>query len=353
MIECPNCQNLNDENNQFCGKCGAKLPNPKYCPKCNYHSYTDDFCTKCGEKLVSKERYEKIINKMISLRQQAYDFKDKKEFDKAIKYYDEVLKIRPDDTISLLYKRNIYQDLGKYEKAIECCDKEIEIDPKNNLTYLFKGNYLTKLGEFKEAIKCYDKSILIDSNYYSPYVAKGRALLELGKIDDALYCFDKALKIKNDEPYNFILVASILCNFFKFEEAFDFCESGLNYHPQNIGLIYEKAKILCLIGNDFEANELISKYNLNSAAIFNLVAHIFNLMGDFNKAMRYCNKSLDLDSQYSDSWLTKGEICFNLKKYDESLIYFKKGLDLSKNDKETIVNGLNKNCQEFVKSNLL
>lgn len=78
MVECPNCQNLNDENNQFCGKCGANLPNPKYCPKCNYHSYIDDFCTKCGEKLVSKERYEKIINKMISLRQQAYDFKDKK-----------------------------------------------------------------------------------------------------------------------------------------------------------------------------------------------------------------------------------------------------------------------------------
>lgn len=194
---------------------------------------------------------------------------------------------------------------------------------------------------------------MIDSNYYSPYIDKGRALLELGKIDDALYCFDKSLKIKNDEPYNFILLASILCNFFKFEEALDFCERGLNYYPQDIKLNYEKAKILCLTGNDFEANELISKYNLNSAAVFNLVAHIFNLMAEFNKAMIYCNKSIDLDSQYSDSWLTKGEIYFNLKKYDESLIYFKKGLDLNKNDKETIINGLNKNCQEFVKSNLL
>ena len=46
------------------------------------------------------------------------DFKDKKEFDKAIKYYDEVLKIHPDDTISLMDKRKIYDDLGKYEKAI-------------------------------------------------------------------------------------------------------------------------------------------------------------------------------------------------------------------------------------------
>lgn len=67
----------------------------------------------------------------------------KKEFDKAIKYYDEVLKIRPDDTISLMDKRKIYDDLGKYEKAIECCDKEIEIDPNDNYAYLFKGDYLT------------------------------------------------------------------------------------------------------------------------------------------------------------------------------------------------------------------
>lgn len=352
MIECPNCKNLNDENNQFCGKCGTKLPDPKYCPRGHFHSFTDDFCTKCGEKLISKDDYEKIYKKVKSLRQKAKDFEDKKEYDEALQCYDEILKIRPDDGLTITSKRRIYSMLGKFKEAIECCDKEIEIDPQDNFAYLFKGTYLHKLGKFEEAIKCFDKSILIDSNYHSPYIDKGISLLELDKFDDALYCFDKAFKIKNEDPFYFSLVVNNLYDFFKFEEALDYCNMGLSYHPDYNPLINKKAKLLCLICEDDNADVFISKNNLNGARIFYSVARKLNLMGDFYNAKFYCNKSIDLDSQFYHSWITRGEIYFNLEQYDESLEYFKKGLDLCPDDKENIINGFNKNCQDFVKSNL-
>jgi len=352
MIECPNCKNLNDEDNQFCGKCGAKLPNPKYCPRGHYHSFTDDFCTKCGEKLISKVKYDKISKKVISLRHQADDFKDKKEFDKALQCYDEILKIRPDDGLTITSKRSIYSKLGKFKEAIECCDEEIEIDSQDNFAYLFKGTYLHKLGKFEEAIKCFDKSILIDSNYHSPYIDKGVSLLELGKFNDALCCFDKAFKIKNDNPFIFSFVVSKLYDFFKFEEALNYCNMGLSYHPNDNPLINKKARLLCLRSNDDEANDFISKNNLNGARIFYSVARKLNLMGDFYKAKQYCNKSINLNSQFYHSWITMGEIYYNLEQYDESLEYFKKGFDLCSDDKEKIIKGVNKNCQDFVKSNL-
>lgn len=352
MINCLNCKNPNDEDNQFCGKCGAKLPNPKYCPNGHYHSYENDFCIKCGEKLVSKEEYEKISQKIGSLLQQAREFMDKNDFYEALKCFDKLLKIRPDDILSWNEKRRIFADLGKYEDAIECCDKLIEIDSKDNFAFLFKGNYLNKLGKIEEAIECFDKSILIDSNYHSPYIDKGEALLELGKFDDVVYCFDKALKIKNDDPLYWDIIISKLISLSKFEEAMDYCNRGLNYHPDDISLNRNKAILLGLNNEYLKANEVISKYNLNGARIFYSVARCFNFIGEFHKAKRFCNKSIDLDPQCCDYWLTMGEIYFNLEKYDESLKYFKKGFELSLDDRDELINGLIKECQEFVKTNL-
>lgn len=352
MINCPNCNSQNNENNQFCGKCGAKLPDLKYCIKDHYQSYDDDFCIICGEKLLSKEEYAKIESELIGLMHKAKVFVDSKLFKEAWACYDEILKIKSDKNFDFKKKEWFYRDLGQFEKAIECCDKEIEMFPHDSYAYLYKGTYLNELGKFDEAIECFDKSILIDSNNHSPYLRKGESLLELGKFDDALYCFEKALKIKPDNSLNFLFVAQKLCHFLKFDEALVFCEKGLIYHPLDNELNFQKSIILFLTGDMDEANELISKYNLNAAKLFNAVAYFTNLMGDYYKAEMYCNKSIELDSQFYHSWITKGEIYFNFKRYDESLIYFKRGFDLNNENVDKIIMGLSENCRKFVKSNL-
>lgn len=321
MVECPNCETLNDEENQFCGECGTKLPEPKICPSCNYQSYENKYCTKCGTKLVSKEEYDKTSNKIESLLKQARNFLDNNELNEAIKCFDEILNISQGDAqivFALNEKAKIYWDLGKYEEAIEC----------------------------------YDKCILIDPEEYFFYFHKGEILLELNNFDKALYCFDKAFKIKNDDPFYCDMIVNNLIRFSKFEEAMDYCNRGLNHHPEDISLNFNKAILLGLNNEFLKANDLILKYNLNGARIFNTVAHKFNLMGEFHKAKRFCSKSIDFDSQYYSSWLTMGEIYFNLEKYEESLKYFKKGFELSLVDKDEIINGLIKECQEFVKSNI-
>ena len=52
MIQCPNCGNLNYEENNFCRKCGVILPNLKICPECKYQSFIDNFCTIWESKLI-------------------------------------------------------------------------------------------------------------------------------------------------------------------------------------------------------------------------------------------------------------------------------------------------------------
>ena len=56
MNRCPNCNNLNEEQDIHCNSCGKKLQEqfPK-CPKCNSENKPgDSYCISCGETLTSK-----------------------------------------------------------------------------------------------------------------------------------------------------------------------------------------------------------------------------------------------------------------------------------------------------------
>ena len=100
-----------------------------------------------------------------------------------------------------------------------------------------------------------------------------------------------------------------------------------------------------------ESQELISNYSLRES-LFYEVAFYFNNIGEFHKALRYCAKSINLDSQYVPSLALMGVIYLNLKQNDLALNYFKKGLELS-SDKEEFLNSFSKDCREFIISNLL
>ena len=353
MIKCPNCGSNWNTSEKFCGKCGTKLPEPKICPNCNYQSYKNEYCTKCGTKLISKEEYDKTSNKIESLLKQARHFLDNNELNDAIKCFDEILNISQNDAqivLALTEKAKIYRGLGKYEKAIECYDKQIEIDSSDNFAFLFKGNMLSILGKYEEAIECYDKSILIDSEYHSPYMSKGFSLLELNKFDDAVKCFDKALRIENT-PFNWHYIVGELIKFSQLEKAWDYCNRGLNLHRDNAILNSYKARLLCLTGNEIESKELISKYSIRESYLYYEVASYFNKIGEFHKALRYCAKSINLDSEHVPSLALMGVIYFNLKQNDLALNYFKKGLKLS-SDKEKFANRFSKDCRDFIISNL-
>lgn len=78
-------------------------------------------------------------------------------------------------------KGNALDDQKKYEEAIKCFDKLIELDPNNARVWYYKGVLLYKLGKYEEAIKCFDKTLQINPNYADTKTAKENALKALGK----------------------------------------------------------------------------------------------------------------------------------------------------------------------------
>ena len=82
----------------------------------------------------------------------------KKEYAKAIDWYDKALKIDPNNVFALYSKGVALKNLGKIEEAIEGFDKILKIDPNNVEALVIKGLGLANLRRHEEAIQVYDKA---------------------------------------------------------------------------------------------------------------------------------------------------------------------------------------------------
>jgi len=85
----------------------------------------------------------------------------KELLEKAVKCYDEALKIDPASAEALLAKSYALTYCGKYDEAISCCDKTLEIDEKNARAWFSKGEALLRKENYRESIACFDKALEI------------------------------------------------------------------------------------------------------------------------------------------------------------------------------------------------
>ncbi|MDM7934819.1 MAG: tetratricopeptide repeat protein, partial [Methanothrix sp.] len=63
------------------------------------------------------------------------------------------------------YKGVEHQDHGNYEEAIRCFDEVLRLDPDNAEIWNIKGVALRNLGRYDDAIKCYDEAVRLDPDY--------------------------------------------------------------------------------------------------------------------------------------------------------------------------------------------
>ncbi len=113
----------------------------------------------------------------------------------AIKYYDEYLKINPYDPEAWSNKGMALRRMGRVDEAIRCYEKGIDLNPEDATLWSNKGIALRSMGRVDEAIKCYDRALEIDPNDAGIWSNKGVALQSVGRLEEAIKCYDRALEI--------------------------------------------------------------------------------------------------------------------------------------------------------------
>ena len=125
------------------------------------------------------------------------------DFEKALKYFDYVLRLDDSNPDVWNERGTILNMLGKSEEALESYDKSLELcldDMKDSTTWASKGNTLLDLQRYEEAIECYDNALKIDDTNHIILNNKGVAYMELDDFQSAIECFTKVLVMYPNNP---------------------------------------------------------------------------------------------------------------------------------------------------------
>ncbi len=117
----------------------------------------------------------------------------------AFQYYDNALRIKPNDLLALYDRSNCYQEFEDYNKAIEGYYAILKIDSNYadahyNLGYI----HLVFLKVYNQAIKHFTDAIRAKPDYYEAWYNRGFCYENLGNIAAAKENYEEALKLKLD-----------------------------------------------------------------------------------------------------------------------------------------------------------
>ena len=268
------------------------------------------------------------------------------DHDAAIKCFNMVLKMDPNDINARLAKGESLLKLGKTTEARDCIRNSVWVsEPINAFAYhkiaklllgmddldesakcfaraltLFndntdsgdgvasygKGILLQDLGDDATAVKCFDKSIEEDPNDVNVYVAKGLSLLKLGNYAEAKDCFGLAAKVGLNNAYAYF---------------------GLGMSPL---MLNEREAVAAYFAQALALFETVLKVEPNDAMLHHYKGAVLREMSKPEAALECFDKAIELDPNYADAYRSKGNLLQDLDDHDDAMKCFSKITKLDK-----------------------
>jgi len=193
---------------------------------------------------------------------------------------------------------------------VESCDQALKINSKNADVWNIKGLDLLKLKEYEEALKCYNNALEFSPNFDEAWLNKSEVLAIKGKLSEAVKCAERAIEINPNRTDRWKVLGDL-------------------------------ALKLSEIGKHTDALKYIDKSlqlePLNST-LWNNKAAILMSLNKFAESEECSERALDINPKSAAAWLNKGSALLNLVKIEVEkgskdvngnfLKYFKLGMKL-------------------------
>jgi tetratricopeptide (TPR) repeat protein len=296
-------------------------------------------------------------------------------YEEAIKYAQEVLKIDPKkmDAYSLL--GNSYQKKEDYTNAIDVFTKALEEVPDAEM-FNSLGNCYYLQFDFDRAILSFQKAVDLSPNnqVFLDNLQEGRKSkedLKFKSIDEmkeatqhtnnALACYNRQaydeaiVHFKNTlliTPSDFDIYNNIgLCYFNKKEypKAIEFHQKAIHINPNHEKSYSLLADTYWESGNYQDAFVNLQKalaINTNNPSTLSDIGFCYYHKNDFRKAIEYYEKSIAFDTQNAGNYNILGFCYYKLNEFTKAVEYFQKAVDL---DPENSI--YNVNLQDTMEEN--
>jgi tetratricopeptide (TPR) repeat protein len=215
-----------------------------------------------------------------------------------------------------------------YFKEIWIKSKDINFnDPEG---FIRRASDKLNLGYFEEALPDVNKSIGLDSTNGRSYSLKGYIMLKYDSLNSALKNFGKAIYFSDTSIYNYYYSAEVCMIMGKFREADSLYNITINQDKNFLEGNFGLANLYFLKG-DLKQSEVHYKKVINinpdfAGAYFNL-AIIYSIT-DLNKAIRYLDKSIEVNQSFAHAYYFRGYLKQYQNKIPATLKDWNKAIEL-------------------------
>ena len=111
----------------------------------------------------------------------------------ALKLYQELARMQPDEGAWSANKAKLHEDLGQNEQAEQAFDEAVRQSPGHHIIISERGRFKANLGRHDEAIQDFNKALAIKPNHLMSTIRKMKALTNTGRCEESLSAGERML----------------------------------------------------------------------------------------------------------------------------------------------------------------
>lgn len=236
----------------------------------------------------------------------------------ALKDYSQAINIVPDDDRFYNQRAQVYYEQGKYDLADKDYLKMISLKEGDVMGYMGIGRNANAQKRYEDAIKQFDYVVKLEPNYSSAYSFRAESYIGLKKYNEAIDDVISALGIDRDRKAFYELQELADSAFeqtvakLKVQKIKEPNEQSWDY---DLGIVYERAA---------KYNKAIAYYKESLEKESNIItasriSSCYDDLGDYDKALEYCNQAIALDSVKANYLYEKANILDNAGRTKEAI----------------------------------
>lgn len=269
----------------------------------------------------------------------------KKDFENAIKTYDELIKSSNDMVDALYFKemkaKSLYQN-ANYKEFVELSEDIVKVSPNKSLFFFMSSAY-DKLGDKANATKYFYKTTqyepnlmkgilnisemakdkIYDENSIEDNLKFGHGYFEVEDFNNALIYYLKAYELDNKNEEVLKCVGETYYRLSEYKKAYEYFKQGYVINENNKNVLLALVYVCSSLDKPIEVidygNKLLSQ-NENIYEVFYPISKAYVDIGDKQSAIELIDKEINTHPNEDYFHILKGNLYFYLdeeKKADE------------------------------------
>ena len=236
---------------------------------------------------------------------------------------------------------NAYRKLGKYDRAIKDYNEAIRIEPDYAEAYYNRGNAYSKNGEAARAIQDYNKALALKPDYVEVYNNRGNIFLDKGELNRAIADFNKVIVLNPEYAKAYMNLGNVYSQKGEYELVITYYNKAIELNPDDAACYYYRGSFYRDKGESDHAimdysKAIELKPDFAEAYKIRGIAYIKN--GEHDRAIADFGKTIELNPGDAEAYKNRGNAYGYKGEYDRAITNFNKALELNPDDAEAYFN---------------